>query len=77
MEKTQTAKSSTLEKTEIPKHKNALAEKYEKESKEQHQKEVDGYERLKTKESSKLPRPTGWRLLVLPFKMPEKTKGGL
>ena len=27
--------------------------------------------------SSKLPRPTGWRLLVLPFKMPEKTKGGL
>ena len=77
MEKTETAKSSTLEKTEVPKHKNALAEKYEKENKEQHQKEVDGYERLKTKESSKLPRPTGWRLLVLPFKMPEKTKGGL
>jgi hypothetical protein len=77
MEKTETAKSSTLEKTEVPKHKNALAEKYEKENKEQHQKEVDGYERLKTKETSKLPRPTGWRLLVLPFKMPEKTKGGL
>jgi len=77
MEKTQTAKSSISEKTEIPKHKNALAEKYEKEDKEQHQKEVDGYERLKTKETSKLPQPTGWRLLVLPFKMPEKTKGGL
>ncbi len=77
MEKTETAKSSTLEKTEVPKHKNALAEKYEKENKEQHQKEVDGYERLKTKETSKLPQPTGWRLLVLPFKMPEKTKGGL
>ncbi len=77
MEKTETAKSSTLEKTEVPKHKNALAEKYEKEDKEQHQKEVDGYERLKTKETSKLPQPTGWRLLVLPFKMPEKTKGGL
>ena len=60
MEKTETVKSSTLEK-EVPKHKNALAEKYEKEDKEQHQKEVDGYERLKTKESSKLPRPTGWR----------------
>ena len=25
----------------------------------------------------KLPKPTGWRLLVLPFKMKEKTKGGL
>ena len=28
MEKTETAKSSTLEKTEVPKHKNALEEKY-------------------------------------------------
>ena len=30
-----------------------------------------------TKESSKLPQPTGWRILVLPFKMSEKTKGGI
>ena len=30
-----------------------------------------------TKEEPKLPQPTGWRLLVLPFKMKEKTKGGL
>ena len=30
-----------------------------------------------TAESAKLPTPTGWRLLVLPFKMKEKTKGGL
>nr|ASN63614.1 co-chaperonin GroES [uncultured virus] len=42
-----------------------------------HKEEVDGYERLKTKESDKLPKPTGWRLVVLPFKMKEKTKGGL
>ena len=28
-------------------------------------------------EEPKLPKPTGWRLLVLPFKMKEKTKGGL
>ena len=28
MEKTETAKLSTLEKTEVPKHKNALEEKY-------------------------------------------------
>ena len=27
--------------------------------------------------SSKLPKPTGWRILVLPFKQKEKTKGGL
>ena len=56
-----------------PKIKLALEEKY----KEENQKEIDGYERLKSKESDKLPKPTGWRILVLPFKMPEKTKGGL
>ena len=27
--------------------------------------------------SSKLPKPTGWRILVLPFKQKDKTKGGL
>jgi chaperonin GroES len=26
---------------------------------------------------AKLPKPTGWRLLVLPFKMKETTKGGI
>jgi chaperonin GroES len=30
-----------------------------------------------TKESKKLPRPTGWRLLVLPFRIKEKTEGGV
>ena len=29
------------------------------------------------KEEPKLPRPTGWRMLVLPFKMKDKTKGGV
>ena len=29
------------------------------------------------KEEAKIPKPTGWRMLVLPFKMKEKTKGGL
>ena len=65
---------SDSEKTaEIPKTKLALQEKYEALNKE----EVEGYERLKKKESTKLPKPTGWRMLVLPFKMPEKTRGGL
>ena len=39
-----------------------------------------GVEKPKKKEideSSKLPEPTGWRILVLPFKQKEKTKGGL
>ena len=31
----------------------------------------------KEKEEGKIPQPTGWRIMVLPFKMKEKTKGGL
>ncbi len=30
-----------------------------------------------SKEKPKLPKPTGWRILVLPFKMKDVTKGGL
>ena len=59
----------TSSNSENPKTKSALLDKYE----EDHKKEVDGYERLKTKESNKLPKPTGWRMVVLPFKMAEKT----
>ena len=57
--------SSTL-KEEVPKNKQGLLDKYEKEP----VKEV-------TKEATKLPKPTGWRMLVLPFRMKEKTKGGV
>ena len=28
-------------------------------------------------QSEKLPKPTGWRIIVLPFKMNDKTKGGV
>ena len=28
-------------------------------------------------ETEKLPNPTGWRIIVLPFRMDEKTKGGI
>jgi co-chaperonin GroES (HSP10) len=51
---------------EIPKLKPALEEKYKSEP----EKEV-------TKEETKLPMPTGWRMLVLPFRMKEKTEGGV
>ena len=54
---------------EEPKVKPALLDKIEAEKKSK----VD----LSKKESSKLPEPTGWSLLVLPFKMKEKTKGGI
>ena len=30
-----------------------------------------------TNEKAKLPKPTGWRMLVLPIRMDEKSKGGV
>ena len=58
---------------EIPKTKLALEEKYNKLDEDKDA----AYERLKSKEGDKLPKPTGWRMIVLPFKMPQKSKGGL
>ena len=67
---------STL-KNEVPKHKNALEEKY----KEQKVKSVEEPKRVdETNVGSikdELPQPSGWRLLVLPFTPKEKTKGGI
>ena len=39
--------------------------------------ELVGVKKSKKKEEPKLPQPTGWRMLVLPFKMKDKTKGGV
>ena len=36
-----------------------------------------GVKKSEKKEEPKLPKPTGWRMLVLPFKIKEKTKGGV
>ena len=58
-------------KKEVPKHKNALEEKY----KEQKVKSVD--ETNVANIQDELPIPSGWRLLVLPFTPKEKTKGGI
>ena len=64
-------------KNEVPKHKNALEEKY----KEQKVKSVEEPKRVdETNVGSikdELPQPSGWRLLVLPFTPKEKTKGGI
>ena len=54
---------------EVPKHKNALQEKYKLEEKEPLNPD--------TIQKSQLPTPSGWRLLVLPFTPREKTKGGI
>ena len=59
---------STSEK-DLPKHKNALEEKYQTEEKEPLNPE--------NIQKSQLPAPSGWRLLVLPFSPREKTKGGI
>ena len=63
---------SNLEK-EIPKHKNALEEKYQ--SKESHVKRLD-QDNIQSV-FDQLPNPSGWRMLVLPFTPREKTKGGI
>ena len=50
--------STSTPKEEVSKVNSALLDKYKNEPK----KEV-------TKEETKLPMPTGWRMLVLPFRM--------
>ena len=58
---------------EIPKHKNALEEKYQ--SKESHVKRLD-QDNIQSV-VDQLPNPSGYRMLVLPFTPKEKTKGGI
>ena len=62
---------STSEK-EVPKHKNALEEKYKSEP----QKEPLNPDNIQD-QKPQLPEPSGWRLLVLPFTPKEKTRGGI
>ena len=62
---------STSEK-EVPKHRNALEEKYQS-VKEKEPLNPDNIQ----DQISQLPMPSGWRLLVLPFTPREKTKGGI
>ena len=66
---------STSEK-EIPKHRNALSEKYEEAKKIGQEAEPLNPENIE-KQKQQLPEPAGWRLLVLPFTPKEKTKGGI
>ena len=62
--------------TEIPKHKNALEEKYQAASDLTEDKKHLDPETIED-QRDQLPDPSGWRILVLPFTPKEKTKGGI
>jgi len=53
--------------------------KSQKETQQTNQKAEPKYalEEKYKEQSEKLPKPTGWRIIVLPFKMNDKTKGGV
>ena len=65
----------TLEK-EVPKHRNALTDKYEEAKNIGQEKEPLNPENIEN-QKEQLPEPSGWRLLVLPCTPKEKTKGGI
>ena len=58
---------------EVPKHRNALEEKYQ--TTESHVKRLD-QDNIQSM-LDQLPNPSGYRMLVLPFTPKEKTKGGI
>ena len=57
---------------ENPNHKTALLDQYKEEEKQLKEKPKD-----LAKELDKLPLPSGWRILVLPFEASKKSKGGI
>ena len=70
-------KNSEVSKAEIPKRTEALLDNYKSKDEIEETrldvKAVEGNEDL----LARLPEPTGYRLLVLPYAGPKKTKGGL
>ena len=56
----------------------ALQEKYKEEDKKQAEEELSKVraENISEELLEKLPTPSGWRILVLPFEPKDKTKGG-
>ena len=70
------SKEQLLTSNEIPKHKNALEEKYQTAAELTEDKKVLDPETIEN-QRDQLPEPSGWRILVLPFTPKEKTKGGI
>ena len=59
-------------KEEIPKHRNALQQKYNEEESNVKRLDPDNIKEV----ADELPEPSGYRILLLPFTPKEKTKGG-
>ena len=51
--------------------------KSQKETQQPNQKPKYALEEKYKEQTAKLPKPTGWRIIVLPFKMSDKTEGGV
>ena len=60
-------------KEEIPKHRNALQQKYNEEDSNVKRLDPDNIKEV----ADELPEPSGYRILLLPFTPKEKTKGGI
>ena len=74
----ETLSTSETEKTEAPKIKLGLQDKYEQEKKElPPEPETLSPENIGTETVDELPEPSGYRILVLPFTPKNKTKGGI
>ena len=75
----ETLSTSETEKTDTPKIKLALQEKYREEDKRNigEAKEPLHPDNIGTETVDQLPVPMGYRILVLPFTPKEKTKGGI
>lgn len=71
-----TSQTSSDSTKEVPKTRLALEEKYKEEKSQTPDKEPLTPDNIQSL-IEKLPEPSGWRLLVLPFTPKEKTKGGL
>ena len=71
----ETLSTSATEKTDTPKIKLALEEKYQEEK--ENQAEPLSPDNLGSNSIEELPEPAGYRILVLPFTPKEKTKGGI
>ena len=67
--------TSQIEEKEVPKQKEALLSAYK--TKEEIKELFLDPKSLKKSALARLPEPTGWRILVLPYSGPKKTKGGI
>lgn len=66
---------TTTNNEEVPKHKEALLDIYS--TKEEIEDKFLDPSKITGSLKERLPQPTGWRVLVMPWSGPKKTKGGI